>query len=215
MSAAGQPTDVMLEISDISLSFQRVKAINALSFSVCRHEICSLIGPNGAGKSSLLNILNGVYRPDSGSLSFNGQSFVGLTPVEIAQRGIGRMFQNNALFEKMSVIDNVMTGLSRKAQTNFLQHVLHLPVARKETDAFRARSEEAIRFLGLEQYQDTIVENLSYGIQKRVGLARALVGEPEVLLLDEPMAGMNKEEKQEMCKRCRRPTLPTGSAIAS
>ncbi len=190
--------DVILDIAGVSLSFQGVKAINALSFSVYRHEICALIGPNGAGKSSLLNIINGVYRPESGSLSFNGRSLKKIQPIETARLGMGRVFQNNALFGKMSVLDNVLAGLSRKAQTSFIEHAFRLPRARRESADFRARSERVIAFLDLEPYRDAIVENLSYGIQKRVGLARALVAEPELLLLDEPMAGMNKEEKQEM-----------------
>lgn len=191
-------SDVILSVKDVSLSFSGVHAISSLSFDVNRNRICALIGPNGAGKSSMLNILNGVYVPQSGSITFNNEKFSRIVPLEAARRGIGRMFQNNALFGKMSVLDNVMSGLSRKVKTNFLEHALRLPRARSESTEFVRRSDEVLKFLDLYDYRDVIVENLAYGIQKRVGLARAVVAEPEMLLLDEPMAGMNKQEKIEM-----------------
>lgn len=190
----------LLEVNDVSLSFGGTNAINEFSFSVRRHEICSLIGPNGAGKSSMLNILNGVYIPHSGSLVLNGETFKKMHPLKVASMGVGRMFQNNALFGKMTVIENVMAGLSRKVKTNFLEHAFQLPRARAESAEFWQKSEEVLAFLDLLTFRDAVVENLAYGIQKRVGLARALVAEPELLLLDEPMAGMNKEEKAEMSR---------------
>ena len=199
MAASSQASlDHILDVRDVSLSFRGLQAITSLSFSVNRNEICALIGPNGAGKSSMLNILNGVYVPNSGEIVFNGKHFRQIQPLKAARMGIGRMFQNNALFKKMSVLDNVLTGLSRKVKTNFLEHALRLPRALREEAEFRAKSEQVIEFLELQAYRDTVVENLAYGIQKRVGLARALVADPEVLLLDEPMAGMNKEEKAEI-----------------
>ncbi len=188
----------LLQVESVSLSFQGVKAISDLSFSVRRHEICSLIGPNGAGKSSLLNVLNGVYRADAGWLHYDGARFDHLEPLEAARRGIGRTFQNNALFKKMSVLDNIVTGLSKLSTVGFLSQALALPRARAEAARFRERSEQVIEFLALQAWRDVPVEQLSYGLQKRVELGRALIAEPQLLLLDEPMAGMNADEKVEM-----------------
>ena len=198
MSTLETVADNILEVSDVSLSFGGAKAINAFSFAVRRHEICSLIGPNGAGKSSMLNILNGVYVPQEGTISFNGETFKRMQPLKVAAMGVARMFQNNALFGKMTALENVMAGLSRKADSTVLAHALQLPSARRETEEIVHKSEAALRFLDLEEFRDKVVESLSYGVQKRIGLARALVSEPEIILMDEPMAGMNKEEKQLM-----------------
>lgn len=191
-------SDNALEVRNISLSFRGVKAISDLSFEVARGGICALIGPNGAGKSSLLNILNGVYRPDSGEIVFEGESFHRMRPGDAARRGIARSFQNNALFARMTVADNVITGLSRLSRVTPLEEALRLPRARSEARRFRARAEEVLALLGLEHHADTVVGKLSYGTQKRVELARALVAEPRLLLLDEPLAGMNRTEKEEM-----------------
>lgn len=193
-------TDSILQVSGISLSFKGVKAINELSFDVRRGEICALIGPNGAGKSSLLNVLNGVYRFDAGSIVFEQQPFKRIDPLSAARRGIGRTFQNNALFKKMSVIDNVLTGLSRHLKSSFIEQALNLPRARREAQAFRQQAQGILEFLELQAHRDVPVGNLSYGLQKRVELGRALIAGPRLLLLDEPMAGMNAEEKQEMAR---------------
>jgi branched-chain amino acid transport system ATP-binding protein len=193
-------TDSILQVSGISLSFKGVKAINELSFDVRRGEICALIGPNGAGKSSLLNVLNGVYRFDAGSIVFEQQPFKRIDPLTAARRGIGRTFQNNALFKKMSVIDNILTGLSRHLRSSFIEQALGLPRARREADDFRQQAQGILEFLELQAYRDVPVGNLSYGLQKRVELGRALIAGPRLLLLDEPMAGMNAEEKQEMVR---------------
>lgn len=192
--------DIHLEVKDVSLSFMGLKAISDFSFKVRRGETCALIGPNGAGKSSVLNILNGVYRASTGEIVLNGVRLKNLTPVQAAENGIGRMFQNNALFPKMTVLNNVMSGLSRKSNVLAIEHALRLPRSVRQEKAFREKSLETIRFLGLSAHRDTVVESLPYGIQKRVGLARALVSDPEILLLDEPMAGMNKTEKKEMTR---------------
>jgi branched-chain amino acid transport system ATP-binding protein len=196
--SAKEKPDHILDVRNISLSFKGVKAISELSFSVGRGEICALIGPNGAGKSSLLNILNGVYLPDSGEIVFGEEHFRQIHPLEAARRGIGRTFQNNALFKKMSVTDNILTGLSRHAHTSFVEQALRLPRARREELDFRNQAESILEFLELQAYRDVVVERLAYGIQKRVELGRALVSSPKLLLLDEPMAGMNAEEKGEM-----------------
>lgn len=190
----------LLEVRNVSLSFQGVKAINDLSFSVARGEICALIGPNGAGKSSLLNILNGVYRAGSGELVFDGQPLRRPHPLKAARRGIGRTFQNNALFKNMSVLDNLLTGLSRFQCSTFLEQALRLPRARREALAFNERAEQVLAFLELQPWREVAVGNLAYGLQKRVELGRALVAQPTLLLLDEPMAGMNAEEKQDMSR---------------
>lgn len=192
--------DVILEVRDISLSFQGVNAISRLSFAVRRGEICALIGPNGAGKSSLLNVLNGVYTPDAGEIHYDGEHFRRLRPFDAARRGIGRTFQNNALFKKLSVRDNVLTGLSRHARASIVEQALRLPRARREAAEFVERSEAVLAFLELQAHRETPVGSLPYGVQKRVELGRALVSSPRLLLLDEPMAGMNADEKQEMSR---------------
>ena len=198
MSASPTVTPAALEVRDISLSFKGVTAISGLSFRVGRGEICALIGPNGAGKSSLLNILNGVYVPDSGEIVFEGTRFDRMRPGDAARRGIARGFQNNALFPGMSVLDNVLTGLSRLSRVSLVEDALRLPRARIEAAAFRAEAESVLRLLDLERHAATRVGTLSYGIQKRVELARALVAGPRLLLLDEPLAGMNRTEKREL-----------------
>ncbi|MBK5417477.1 ABC transporter ATP-binding protein [Pseudomonas sp. TH31] len=193
-------TDSILQVSGISLSFKGVKAINDLSFDVRKGEICALIGPNGAGKSSLLNVLNGVYCLDAGSIVFEQQPFKRIDPLSAARRGIGRTFQNNALFKKMSVIDNILTGLSRHLRSSFIEQALGLPRARREAEDFRQQAQGILELLELQACRDVPVGNLSYGLQKRVELGRALIAGPRLLLLDEPMAGMNAEEKQEMAR---------------
>lgn len=192
--------DIHLEVDKVSLSFMGLKAISEFSFKVKRGETCALIGPNGAGKSSVLNILNGVYRASSGKIILNGIHLKNLTPNQAAEAGVGRMFQNNALFPKMTVLENVMTGLSRKSNVTVFEHALRLPRSVRQEKSFREKSVETISFLGISKYMHTVVESLPYGVQKRVGLARALVSDPKMLLLDEPMAGMNKDEKQEMSR---------------
>jgi len=191
----GEP---ILRLRDISLSFKGVKALNNLTFDVHAGEICALIGPNGAGKSSLLNVICGVYRADGGEISFAGQVLSGARPLTVARRGISRTFQHNALFKHLSVIDNVMAGLTRQASTNILEHTFSLPRARAEEDAFRKRVMTVLNLLGIAQHAGATVATLPYGVQKRVDFARALVSSPKLLLLDEPLAGMNNEEKREM-----------------
>jgi branched-chain amino acid transport system ATP-binding protein len=191
-------SEPILDVRGISLSFKGVRAISDLSFAVSRGEIFALIGPNGAGKSSLLNVLNGVYSPDAGEIIFEGEHFHQIEPLAAARRGIARTFQNNALFKKMSVLDNVLTGLARHTRSGFLAQGLRLPGARREEAQLRERAEAILEFLELQSYRDLTVGNLAYGIQKRVELGRALVSVPTLLLLDEPLAGMNAHEKLEM-----------------
>ncbi|MCK0198709.1 ABC transporter ATP-binding protein [Ancylobacter sp. 6x-1] len=191
-------SELLLDVRSVSLAFKGVKAISDLSFSVERGEICALIGPNGAGKSSLLNILNGVYLADSGEIVFAGEHFHRIEPLEAARRGIARTFQNNALFKKMSVIDNILAGLARHTASSFLAQGLRLPSARREEARLREQAEDILAFLDLQPHRHVVVGTLPYGVQKRVELARALVGRPTLLLLDEPLAGMNAGEKAEM-----------------
>jgi branched-chain amino acid transport system ATP-binding protein len=191
-------SEPLLDVRAVSLSFKGVKALSELSFSVVRGEIFALIGPNGAGKSSMLNVLNGVYTPDSGEIVFEGKHLRQIEPLEAARRNIARTFQNNALFKKMSVLDNVLTGLARRTRSNFLTQALRLPAARREEVRLREQAESVLEFLELQHYRYVTVGTLAYGIQKRVELGRALVSTPTLLLLDEPLAGMNAREKLEM-----------------
>jgi branched-chain amino acid transport system ATP-binding protein len=203
----------MLELHDVSLSFKGVRALNALSFSVAKGEICALIGPNGAGKSSLLNVINGVYRADSGDVVFDGLRFEAIHPQKAAHLGIGRTFQHNALFRRLSVRENVLAGLSRHGSASFIENIFRFGRDGAERRSFLARAERIISFLGLDRHADKIVSTLPYGLQKRVDLARALVAEPKLLLLDEPMAGMNQEEKDEMSRVIREVNRTFGTTV--
>ncbi|MEM7210061.1 MAG: ABC transporter ATP-binding protein [Pseudomonadota bacterium] len=195
--AIGEP---ILEISNISLSFGGVNAITDTSFNILEHEIRAIIGPNGAGKSSLLNCINGIYKPQQGSIAFKGEVMEKITPNVIARKGVSRTFQNLALFKRMSVLDNVLVGRRLHTNANFIQVALQTKKAREEEKANILKCEEIIKFLEIENIKDTPVGNLPYGLQKKVELGRALATEADVLLLDEPMAGMNVEEKRDMCR---------------
>ena len=190
----------MLEVKNISLSFGAVQALHDISFGVDQGEILAIIGPNGAGKSSMLNVINGFYTPDSGTILFKGVSRAKMEPAEVARAGVARTFQNIALFRGMTTLDNIMTGRNTKMSKNFLWQALHFGPARNEELEHRRKAEEIIDFLEIQAIRKTIVSRLPYGLQKRVELGRALAAEPELLLLDEPMAGMNTEEKEDMCR---------------
>ena len=190
----------ILEVKNISLSFGGVKAITDISFDVFEHEIRALIGPNGAGKSSLLNCINGIYKPQEGKILFKGEVLDKITPNIIAQKGISRTFQNLALFKRMSVLDNILVGRKLHSKANFFEVALQLPRATREEKQNREKCEEIIKFLEIENIKNTPVGKLPYGLQKKVELGRALATEANVLLLDEPMAGMNVEEKRDMCR---------------
>ena len=192
--------DVVLDIDNISLAFGGVKALSEVSFDVKRHEIRAIIGPNGAGKSSMLNVINGVYHPQQGSITFKGVTRKQMRPHEAAKQGIARTFQNIALFKGMTVLDNIMTGRNLKMHAGFLAQAFWYGPALKEENEHRRAVEEIIDFLQIEAIRKTPVGRLAYGMQKRVELARALAAEPDLLLLDEPMAGMNVEEKEDMCR---------------
>ena len=192
--------DVILDVNNISLRFGGVKALTDISFNVKEHEIRAIIGPNGAGKSSMLNCINGVYQPQQGSISFRGKTFKHMNSHEVAVMGVGRTFQNLALFKGMSVLDNIMSGRNLKIKCNLLLQALRWGPAEREEIAQREKVEHIIDFLEIQAIRKTPVGRLPYGLQKRVELGRALAAEPDILLLDEPMAGMNVEEKQDMCR---------------
>jgi branched-chain amino acid transport system ATP-binding protein len=196
--------DVILEVKNISLAFGGVKALTDISFDVREHEVRAIIGPNGAGKSSMLNCINGVYVPQQGTISFRGKTFSHMNSRQVAEMGVARTFQNLALFKGMSVLDNIMTGRNLRMKTNLFQQAMRLPfwtgAAEREESEHRLVVERIIDFLEIQAYRKTPVGRLPYGLQKRVDLGRALAMEPKVLLLDEPMAGMNVEEKQDMCR---------------
>ncbi len=192
--------EVILEVSNISLAFGGVKALTDISFNVREHEIRAIIGPNGAGKSSMLNCINGVYQPQEGTIAFRGQTFKHMNSRQVAEMGVARTFQSLALFKGMSVVDNIMTGRNLKMKCNLFQQALRWGAAQREEAEQRAFVEHIIDFLEIQPYRKTPVGKMPYGLQKRVDLGRALAMEPQVLLLDEPMAGMNVEEKQDMCR---------------
>ena len=190
----------LLSVEGLSKSYGGIHAVRSVSFMLQAGEILALIGPNGAGKSSLLNIINGVYRADSVAVIFDGARFVRIRPGHAAHLGIGRTFQHNALFRHLSVLDNVLAGLIRHSRTSIVEHAFGLARDRRETREFTRQADETLAFLDLTRHRDTIAATLPYGVQKRVDLARALVGRPSLLLLDEPMAGMNEDEKHEMSR---------------
>ncbi len=194
--------DVVLKVESVSLSFGGVTALTDVSLDVREREICAVIGPNGAGKSSLLNVINRVYHPQKGAVRF---LFKGVerrpgSPQAAARLGIARTFQNIALFKGMTALDNIMTGRYLKMHASLLEQAVYWGRAQREEIRHRRKVEEVIDFLQIEAIRKTPVGRLPYGLQKRVELGRALAAEPRMLLLDEPMAGMNLEEKQDMCR---------------
>ena len=192
--------DPLLVVDNISLSFGGVKAITDISFDILKGEIRAIIGPNGAGKTSMLNVINGFYHPQKGTITFRGQKRSRMRPHEAANHGIARTFQNIALFHGMSVLDNIMTGRITLMKRNMFWQALWRGPAETEEIENREIVERIIDFLEIEHIRKTPVGRLPYGLQKRVELGRALAAEPSLLLLDEPMAGMNLEEKEDMSR---------------
>ncbi len=195
-----EPGEVLLDVRRVSLAFGGVKAVADVSFDIRKGEIRAIIGPNGAGKTSMLNIINGFYRPQEGTIAFKGHARARIRPHDAASQGIARTFQNVALFKGMSTLDNIMSGRTLRMRRNFFWQLLYIGPARDEEIAHRRRAEEIIDFLEIQAIRKTPVGKLPYGLQKRVELGRALAMEPELLLLDEPMAGMNLEEKEDMSR---------------
>jgi len=199
-SAQRRIGDVLLEVDGISLSFGGVRALTDVSFDIRKGEIRAIIGPNGAGKSSMLNCINGFYHPQKGTIAYKGMPRRQMRPHDAAAQGIARTFQNIALFRGMTTLDNIMTGRLLKMNVGFFWQLWrHGPALREEVE-HRHVVEEIIEFLEIEHIRKVPVGRLPYGLQKRVELGRALAMQPELLLLDEPMAGMNVEEKEDMCR---------------
>jgi branched-chain amino acid transport system ATP-binding protein len=190
----------VMEMENITLRFGGVTAIQDISFDILEGEIRAIIGPNGAGKSSMLNVINGFYHPQEGRILYHGEERKPLKPYQIAYQGIARTFQNIALFKGMTTLDNIMTGRLTHMKTNLLSQALWWGRAEKEEVKNREIVEKIIDFLEIQTIRKTPVGRLPYGLQKRVELGRALAAEPSLLLLDEPMAGMNVEEKEDMSR---------------
>ena len=197
---ARQFGDTILAVENISLSFGAVKAIIDVSLEIREKQIFAIIGPNGAGKTSMLNCINGVYHPQQGTITFRGEKREQMKPHEAAAGGIARTFQNVALFRGMTTLDNIMTGRNLMMKVPWYMQMFYWGPARNEELKHRRRVEDIIDFLEIEAIRKTPVGRLPYGLQKRVELGRALAAEPDLLLLDEPMAGMNLEEKEDMCR---------------
>ncbi len=191
---------VLLDLKNITLRFGGVTAIKDISFDIREGEIRAIIGPNGAGKSSMLNVISGFYVPQEGEIWFKGYKRGPMKPYEVARLGMARTFQNIALFEGMSVLDNIMTGRLNMMKAPIWSQALWWGRAEREEVANREQVEKIIDFLEIQNIRKTPVGRLPYGLKKRVELARALAAEPRILLLDEPMAGMNVEEKEDMCR---------------
>ena len=191
---------VPLVVTDVELRFGGVKALDGVSFSVQPGELFAVIGPNGAGKTSIFNCLNGVYRPQRGSITLGDADLLAHSPAEIAHLGVARTFQNLGLFTNLSVVDNLMLGRHHLMRTGFLTGALWWGRAKREEVEHRAKVEEVIELLELEAHRHTHAGLLPYGIQKRLELGRALAMEPKILLLDEPVAGMNLEETEDMAR---------------
>jgi branched-chain amino acid transport system ATP-binding protein len=194
------PAAALLRVDGICLSFGGIHALRDVSFEVSEAQICAVIGPNGAGKSSMLNVISGVYIPQQGSITYRGQAFERMNPLRAAQMGIARTFQSLALFKGMSVLDNLMAGRNLRMRAGILAQALRVGPAEREEIEHRASVERIIDFLEIQAWRWQPVGRLPYGLQKRVDLGRALALEPALLLLDEPMAGMNREEKQDMSR---------------
>ncbi|WP_089269298.1 ABC transporter ATP-binding protein [Puniceibacterium sediminis] len=203
MSASADQSEsdiVLMEMKNITLRFGGVVAINDISFDIRQGEVRAIIGPNGAGKSSMLNIISGFYTPSEGEIFYKGAPRPSMKPYEVARMGVARTFQNIALFEGMTVLDNVMTGRLTHMHAGILSQAVWWGKARAEEIANREIVEKVIDFLEIQNIRKTPVGRLPYGLKKRVELARALAAEPSLLLLDEPMAGMNVEEKEDMSR---------------
>jgi len=190
----------MLRVEDIHISFGVLKALNGVSLEIHRGEILAIIGPNGAGKTTLVNVLNGVYHPSRGHIFFEGKELTKMSPHHIAALGINRTFQNVALFKGMTVLDNIMVGRNLKMRSSFFSQGIYWGFGQKEEIRHREVVEKVIDWLEIEHIRKTPAGMLPYGLQKRVELGRALSAEPKLLLLDEPMAGMNLEEKEDIAR---------------
>lgn len=194
----------MLTLDQATIRFGGLTAVDHVSFTVEKGQIFGLIGPNGAGKTTLFNLISGVYKPTSGSISFQGKEISGLEPFRITQAGIARTYQNINLFSNLTVLENVMIGRHIKSKSGLTAAILRTSAQKKEEKAIRETCMDLLKFMGLEQKADLMAKNLSYGEQRRLEIARAMASEPQLLLLDEPAAGMNSTEKVELTEMIRR-----------
>jgi branched-chain amino acid transport system ATP-binding protein len=194
------PQPAQLVVSGVSKRFGGVRAVEDVSLSVAAGSVTSIIGPNGAGKTSLVNMISGFYKPDSGTITLEGRDITRAKPSQVAALGVARTFQNIALFSGMTVLDNIMLGRHVRMKSGILSSFVYWGFAQREEVAHRARVEELVEFLGLQDLRKQPTSALAYGLRKRVELGRALALDPKVLLLDEPMGGMNQEEKEDMAR---------------
>jgi branched-chain amino acid transport system ATP-binding protein len=200
LPAGGESPDPILEVSDVHLSFAGLKAIAGVSFSVHDRQVFAIIGPNGAGKTSIFNCISGVYRPQEGSIRFLGSEILGMKPNRVADLGVARTFQNIELFPQMTVLDNLMLGRHQHVRYGSPGAMIRIGRASREEERNREVVEGIIEFLEIQQFRKSYVAMLPYGVQKRIELGRALAMEPRLLMLDEPVAGMNVEETEDMAR---------------
>jgi branched-chain amino acid transport system ATP-binding protein len=189
---------MLFQAEQLSVRFGGIRAVDDVSFGVEQGEVFALIGPNGAGKTTIFNMISRIYTPTSGRLIFDGKDFTTVPPHRVAALGIGRTFQNIALFSNATVLQNLLIGCHCHVRSSLLSQLAFLPSARRDEIAHREKAEEVIAFLGLERYRDSLIAGLPYGVRKVVELGRALCTEPKLLLLDEPSSGLNVEETEVM-----------------
>jgi len=190
----------LVNVENITLKFGGLKAVDDVSFSIEEGNIMGLVGPNGAGKTSMFNMITGFYKPTNGSIIFNGKNIVRKKPSKITELGMARTFQNIRLFPTLTVLENVMSGMHSKTKQGFIGAIFRTPSQKKEEELIRAVAESALEFIGVSEYRNRQAKNLPYGLQRKVEIARALASQPKLLLLDEPAAGLNKGEREELIK---------------
>ena len=213
MTASNAASDVVLDVTGLTKRFGGLVAVDSVDFQVCRRQIVSLIGPNGAGKTTFFNMVAGQYEPSAGRVIFNGKSLHGLRPHQITARGIGRTFQNIRLFTNETLLENVLVGMHSRLKSGPVASLLRLPSQRREEDEAREKGMALLHLVKLDRYANEAAGNLPYGMQRRLEMARALASEPQLLLLDEPTAGMNPQETVNMISLIRRVRDEFGVAV--
>ncbi|MFD0824905.1 ABC transporter ATP-binding protein [Neobacillus sp. M.A.Huq-85] len=194
----------LVSIENVTLQFGGLKAVDDVSFTIEKGKIIGLVGPNGAGKTSMFNIITGFYKPSKGNIIFDGNNIVRKKPSKITELGMARTFQNIRLFPSLTVLENVMSGMHSKTRQGYLGAIFRTPAQRKEEELIKAVAESAMEFVGVSEYANRHAKNLPYGLQRKVEIARALASQPKLLLLDEPAAGLNKGEREELIKLIQR-----------